>query len=571
MLTTLLTDWARARFHAVFPNENFDDGTIVVLPATNDEFGDFQCNAAMGLAKVLKRKPRDIAEAFVSADLPHPAIKTLSIAGPGFINITLHDAWLLVRLEALQGDTRRGVPEIGKGKTVIMDYGSPNISKPLHIGHLRSHNIGGTLDRLHRFLGFNVIADNHLGDWGAQFGLTIHGYRTFGEPAAMGTRPLAELERVYVESFKRAENDPAWKEACQQETVKLQQGDPDNLKLWEQFINWSLAELEVTYRRLGIHYDIVHGESHYRHLLAGVVETLLQKGLIHESNGALVAELEEFAPHVCIVRKSDGGFNYATTDIATVMERVREFNPDRIVYVTDARQQLHFQQFFAICRRMGYTVVLQHIWFGLIRLPEGTFSTRKGNAIPLERLLDEAENRALALVRESSPDMPEAQQEEVARQVGIGAIKYTDLSQNPQSDITFTWERALALDGNSAPYLQYAHARIASVMDRYHEQFPTSSLDSHAITISEPIERTLVLKLLAFPEAVVQAGTSYRPNVLTDYLYELAQIYSSFHQNVPFLKAEAGVRESRIKLCRHVADALKAGLSLLGIEAPDRI
>jgi arginyl-tRNA synthetase len=570
MLTTLLTEWAQARFHQLFPEIAPSDPSITVLPSANPEFGDYQCNAAMALGKTLKKKPREIADAFTQAPDLHPSLKSLAVAGPGFINFTLSDAWLTERLTTLT-DAQLGVPAIGKGKTILMDYGSPNISKPLHIGHLRSHNIGGALDRIIRFLGYTVIADNHLGDWGAQFGLTIRGYREFGDAAAMKARPLGELERVYVKSYELAQTDPAWKESCQQETVKLQQGDPENLKLWQQFINWSMEELDRTYKRLGIRYDIVHGESHYRNLLGDVVTLLQERGLVRESEGALVAFLEEEKLPVCIVRKRDGGFNYATTDIATVMERVREYNPSKIVYVTDERQQLHFRQFFAICKRLGYTVELEHVWFGLMRLPDATFSTREGNVIPLESLLDEAESRALKMVCESSPDMPADQQREVARKVGIGAVKYADLSQNPQSLVTFTWDKALALEGNSAPYLQYAHARMSSVSDKYRDQFPTVNLDNYPISLTSPIERKLVLHLLRFPEAVVLAGTTYRPNVLTDYLYELAQHYSGFYQNLPFLKAEEGIRESRIKLCAHVAKVLRSGLDLLGIEAPNRI
>lgn len=570
MLTTLLTEWAQARFQGLFPELNPADLAITVLPSANPDFGDYQCNAAMALGKALKRKPRDIADAFAQAPTLHPAVKSLSVAGPGFINFTLDDTWLTARLATLDSP-RLGVPDIGQGKTVLMDYGSPNISKPLHIGHLRSHNIGSTLDRIHRFLGYKVIADNHLGDWGAQFGITIHGFREFGDAEAMKARPLAELERVYVKSYERGETDPAWKAACQQETVRLQQGDPDNLKLWQQFITWSLDELALSYRRLGIHYDIVHGESHYRHLLAGVITLLQERGLARESEGALVVHLDEEKLPLCLVRKSDGGFNYATTDIATVMERVREFNPDKIVYVTDARQQLHFRQFFAICRRLGYTVGLEHVWFGIMSYEGVTISTRKGNAVALEALLDEAERRALALVTSSSPDMPADVQREVARKVGIGSVKYADLSQNPQSDVSFTWEKALSLEGNSAPYLQYAHARMSSVADKYRDQFPDVDLGAYAIVLNDPIERRLALCLLRFPEAVVLAVGTYRPNVLTDYLYELAQNYSGFYQNLPFLKAEAGVRESRIKLCGHVAMVLRTGLELLGIEAPNRI
>lgn len=294
-------------------------------------------------------------------------------------------------------------------------------------------------------------------------------------------------------------------------------------------------------------------------------------GLLVESEGAQVVDLEEEKLGVCIVRKRDGGFNYATTDLATVFSRVREFKPETILYVTDERQQRHFKQFFTVCEKLGEAVSLQHVWFGLMRLPEGTFSTRQGNVIKLEVLLDEAERRALEMVKTSSPDMPEDQQREVARAVGIGALKYADLSQNPQSLVTFTWEKAMALDGNSAPYLQYAHARIRSVLDKHAAQFPEDDVAGAAPAAELPVEQVLGLKAVQFPEAVIGATRHYRPNYLADYLYELAQNYSTYHQSVPFLKSEDGVRESRMRLIRMVADTLKTGLGLLGIEAPERI
>jgi arginyl-tRNA synthetase len=294
-------------------------------------------------------------------------------------------------------------------------------------------------------------------------------------------------------------------------------------------------------------------------------------GLLVESEGAQVVDLEEEKLGVCIVRKRDGGFNYATTDLATVFSRVEELSPDEILYVTDERQQRHFRQVFTVVEKLGGEVNLSHVWFGLMRLPDATFSTREGNVIKLEALLDEAERRAGELVKASSPEMPEDRQREVARAVGIGSIKYADLSQNPQSLVTFTWEKAMALDGNSAPYLQYAHARIRSVLDKYAEQVPEGRPETEPFRLTEPVERELGLKLLQFPEAVAGATRHHRPNFLADYLFELAQSYSTYHQTVPFLKAEAGVRESRMRLIHDVADTLKTGLDLLGIEAPDRI
>ncbi|MDP6490488.1 MAG: arginine--tRNA ligase [Kiritimatiellia bacterium] len=567
----ILSGWIRDAFRGCFPDADTDFTDIAVVDTANPEFGDYQCNAAMGLAKVLRQAPRAIAETVAKAPDQPDCLDRLEVAGPGFLNLYLDSDWLARHVERMAADAQLGVPQVGAGKTVVMDYGSPNMTKPLHIGHLRSHNIGSVLDRMHRFLGYSVIADNHLGDWGTQFGITIMGYRHFGDEQAMQTSPLEELERVYVLSYEKTRQDEEWLEQCRRELVKLQSGDEENLELWEMFMRLSLEELDRMYARLGVHYDIVHGESYYRDKLAGTVERLEQAGLAVESEGATVVMLEEEKLPVCIVRKSDGGFNYATSDLATVAARVEEFNPDRIIYVTDERQQLHFKQIFAICRRLEYTVGLDHIWFGLMRLPEATFSTREGNVIKLEALLAEAESRALEIIAASSPDMPEAERRTVASVVGVGAVKYADLSQNPQSLVTFTWDKALALDGNSGPYLQYAYARIASVRGKYAERFPEGTPEDEPLRLEEAIERTLALQLIRFRDVVARAAHQYKPNVLTDYLYDLAQTYSSFYQNVPFLKAPEGIRESRVRLCTIVATVLKQGLDLLGLKTLERI
>ena len=571
MIEDDLSKWMRTAFSAAMEGAGGDVGDVTVVASTTEEFGEFQCNHAMALAKRIKQPPRKIAESVVKMAGSHEAVESLSVAGPGFINIRLKTSWLAAFAESVAMDDRCGVPASGSGRTVILDYSSPNVAKPMHIGHIRSTVIGNALDRLHRFLGYRVIADNHLGDWGTQFGIMIMGYRHFADATALKTEPVEELERVYVRSYERSKQDETWINQARQELVKLQAGDAENRRLWQEFVRLSLREFGHIYARLDVHFDLVRGESHYNDRLSGVVETLKARGIARESDGALVAFLEDEKLPPCIVQKSDGGFNYATTDLATVASRIEEFNPDKIVYVTDERQQLHFRQVFAMCRRLGFKTHLEHVWFGLMRLPEGTFSTRQGNVIKLEKYLDEAEARALAVVRESSPEMPAERQREVARAIGIGAVKYADLSQNPQSLVTFTWEKALSLNGNSAPYLQYACARIASVIDKYHEQFPGGRLDSHPIVLGESIERALAVKVMRFPDVVIRASESYKPSALADYLYELAQLYSTFYQNVPFLKAPEGVRESRVRLCGVVAKVLRQGLQLLGIETPERI
>jgi len=565
-----LADWLQQAFRAAF-GEAQAWSSIRVQPATDARFGDFQCNDAMQASKTLRRPPRAVAEAALAA-LPLPPMLTRAeIAGPGFINLTVSPAWLAEQLAALAAAPRFGIPDAGQGRTVVIDYSSPNVAKPMHIGHIRSTVIGNALDRLYRALGFRVLADNHLGDWGTQFGLLIQGYRTFLDDAEREALTVEALERVYVQSYNRSKEDPAWLDRCKAELVKLQQGDPENRAIWERFIAISRSEFDRIYRRLDVSFDLTRGESYYSDTLHETIQTLQEKGLAVESEGALVVKLDEEGMPVCIVRKSDGGFNYAATDIATVRSRVAEFNPDRIVYVTDERQQLHFRQFFAVCAKLGYTTRLEHVWFGLMRLPEGTFSTRQGNVIKLEALLDEAERRALEIIKTSNSAMPEEEQKELAAAIGIGAIKYADLSHDPQTLIVFTWEKALALEGNSGPYLQYAYARVCSLLDKYAEQVPGRDPLGNTLLLNEPVEKALALQLMQFPAAVLRAAEACKPSVLADFLFGLSQTYSSFYQRSPVLKADEAVRDSRIRLCAMVAQVLAEGLGLLGIRTPRRI
>ena len=565
-----LTQWLRDTVSALFPDSPVPADKIAVVRTTEEGFGDYQTNAALALSKPLKTSPKAVAEKISAATKP-AFLRDIQVAGPGFINFYLSTEGIVSTLLGQEQDARLGTPDIGAGQTVVIDYSSPNVAKPMHIGHIRSTVIGNALDRLHRFAGYRVLADNHLGDWGTQFGKLIMGYRHFLDAEVFAADPISELERLYVASHNRSETDEAWLDSCRQELVKLQQGDAQNLELWRTFIDASLKEFDRIYYRLGVSFDLVRGESFYNPMLPGVLDALSAAGLLKESEGAKIVDLEEEKLGVCIVQKKDGGFNYAATDLATVRSRVEEFQPAKIIYVTDERQQLHFRQFFSVSRKLGCAAELVHVWFGLMRLPEGTFSTRQGNVIKLELMLDEAESRALAMVSESSPTMPAEQQVEVARAVGLGAVKYADLSQNPQSLVTFTWDKALALNGNSAPYLQYAHARIRSVLDKFAAEFPGVNLADCPVRLELDIERKLALRLAQFGEVIVAAVRNYRPNYLADYLYELSQIYSNFYQNVPFMKAEPGVRESRLRLCSAVARVLAKGLELLGIEAPERI
>ena len=542
-------------FEQAFPGEDFS--FVRVLPATDAKFGDFQCNDALKLAKRLKLPPRAIAEK-VAARLPIQA----EVAGPGFLNLTVTPEWLGSRLAALESDANLGISRQGEGKTVVIDYSSPNAAKQMHIGHIRSTVIGSAIDRIFRALGYRVVADNHLGDWGTQFGILIKGYRECLTDEERENLSVANLEKCYVLSAARAKESEEWKSACREELVRLQQGDEANMALWKRFIDISIGEFERMYRKLGVKFDTYRGESYYNAIMPGVVDRLIELGLAKESEGALIVDLNDEGLGVAIVRKSDGGYNYTTSDLACVKSRVEEYAPERIIYVTDDRQQLHFKQFFDIAAKMGYTgVKLVHVPFGLMSYQGKAISTREGNLIKLDDLLSEAVRRCLATLEERGNAS-----EKLAEEIGYGAVKYADLSHDPATAIDFNWDKALALDGNSGPYLQYAYARVCSLLEK------AETLDESAgFAVESPFEKQLALQLLKFPSAVVRAAEVYKPSVLADFLYQTCQLYSSFYQNSPILKSEAQVRNARLRLCRLFGRVLCKGLDLLGIAAPSHI
>jgi arginyl-tRNA synthetase len=545
-----------------------------VARAKKAEFGDIQINAAMQLAKAEKKQPREIAQRIVDAVKDHPAVAKAEIAGPGFVNVFVRDAWL-----AENAGGALAVRDVGAGQRVVIDYGSPNLAKPMHIGHLRSTIIGEAIKRALKAVGYEVIADNHVGDWGTPFGKLIVAYRKWVDEKAYAEDPVGELLRLYVkfqkESEAKEEDDEGASPLLQEaraEVVKLQQGDPANRALWKKFVDVSMTENDRVYRRLGVSHDVTLGESFYDNLLAGTVKRLVDDGIAEESQGALVVFFrkpdgtDEMPP--AIVRKSDGGFNYTTTDIAGTLYRVERWHPARIIILTDERQQLYFRQFFAVAKRMGVTCSLEHIWFGLMRMPEGTIKTREGNVIHLETMLDEAEKRAFAIATEASPELSEAERREIARVVGIGAVKYNDLSKDRQTLVTFTWDKALSLTGNSGPYLQYAYARIQSIVRKAQAE---GGGEPGAIAALEPSERALLTKLFDYGAAVEAVAAQTRPHMLCDYLYDLAGAFSTFYTEHQVLKAEPAVRASRLQLCALTARALHDGLGLLGIEVLDRM
>ncbi|MBR4652070.1 MAG: arginine--tRNA ligase [Kiritimatiellae bacterium] len=573
-----IESWIRGAFEKAFPGHDF--GAVRVLPATDAKFGDFQCNDALKFKRELGvGNPREIAQKVLAAGGTPDFAEKLEIAGPGFINITVSGAWIAAQLAALAGDAHLGIPQVGAGRRVVIDYSSPNAAKQMHIGHIRSTVIGNAIDRIFRALGYDVIADNHLGDWGTQFGILIKGYRECLSAEERANCTVADLEKAYVASAARAKEDEAWKGACREELVRLQRGDAENRALWERFVQISIAEFERMYAKLGVRFDTYRGESYYNDMMPEALARMQAAGLTEESEGALIVRFEKEGLPIAIVRKSDGGFNYTTSDIACVASRVKDYDPERIIYVTDDRQQLHFRQFFIICERLGYSVKLVHVPFGLMSFAGKAISTREGNLIKLDDLLEEAVRRSLEIVRgraaasggeapspEAAPATPD--QLKLAEQIGFGAVKYADLSHDPATAVDFSWDKALALEGNSGPYLQYAYARVCSLLDKAAAAGASPAAEFDVATVAE---KRLALQLLQFGATVRRAAECYKPSVLADYLFQTAQLYSSFYQNSPVLKSEPAVRDARLKLCSLFGQVLAKGLSLLGIETPTRI
>ena len=552
-----ITEWLQEGFEKAFPGVELPE--IKAVPATDPKFGDYQCNDALKIAKKAGfRNPREAAQKVVEC---LSSEYKAEIAGPGFLNITITPEWLGSALDSLDSDSNCGIEQLGAGKKVIIDYSSPNAAKQMHIGHIRSTVIGNAIDRIYRALGYSVIADNHLGDWGTQFGILIKGYRECLTQEERDNLAVATLEKCYVESSSRAKTDEAWKTACREELVKLQQGDPDDVELWKKFIDISINEFNRMYSKLGVKFDTWRGESFYRDMMAPVVARLVEMGLAEESDGALVVRFEEEGLPLAIVRKSDGGFNYTTSDVACVESRIKDYDPAEIIYVTDDRQILHFKQFFIICSKMGMKAKLVHVPFGLMSYQGKAISTREGNLIKLDDLLAEATRRAYEIVKERGGD------EKLAEEIGFGAVKYADLSHDPATAIDFNWDKALALEGNSGPYLQYAHARVCSLMDKA----GNPDVSAFRYSIASPSEKLLALQLLKFGGTVRKAAENYKPSLLADYLFQTAQLYSSFYQQNPILKSEPEVRDARLKLCALFGRVLAKGLDLLGIAAPVRI
>ena len=630
----------------------------MVQPSQDPRFGDYQANMAMSLKKELGRSPREIAAELVARlDVSDLALAP-EIAGPGFINLRLRDSWLAERLAAVVADPRLGVPVVERPRTYVIDYSAPNVAKPMHVGHIRSTVIGDSIYRTLKFLGHRVISDNHIGDWGTQFGMILHGYRHFRDEASYRANPVAELARLYrlvrqlmdyhagraelpglrarvaeqeaaleqartaplgsgeaagkqaskalrrleagvaelreqlaslENKLARVERDPALFRLAQEhpdinaavlaETARLHAGDEENRRLWREFLPHCEDEINRVYRRLGVRFDYTLGESFYEDRLAPLVEDLLRRGIARESDGAVCVFLEG-QPAPMIVRKQDGAFLYATTDLATLCHRMETWRPDAILYVVDHRQSLHFEQLFAAGRLLGYREVdLRHISFGTVLGEDGRpFRTREGDTVGLETLLDEAVRRAAQIVEandQAKPNGPELSPDErnrIAETVGIAALKYADLSQNRTSDYVFSFDKMLAMNGNTATYMQYAYARVRSIFAKGNVDAEALRSSGARIRLDTPAERALALELLRFPEAIELAVADFRPNQLTTYLFGLANSYSTFFETCPVLKAETEeLRQSRLLLCDLTARTIRQGLNLLGIDVVDRM
>ena len=591
----------QAAVRATLPDA--DTSIVLIRPCPDPKFGDYQSNALMSLAKSRKMNPRQLATNVLAKLDVADWCEKVEIAGAGFLNFRLKSAALTGALQTAARGEHLFFDKTTNPRTAVIDFSSPNVAKPMHVGHIRSTILGDSLARTLRRLGHRVITDNHIGDWGTQFGKLLIGWKKHLDPAALKADPIAEMERLYKLVNAAGEADEKVLEEARQELVKLQAGTAENLRIWHEMIALSQKQFDTIYARLGVEFDHALGESFYNPRLKPLVDELVARGIARESEGAIAIFFDDppqLKEQPALIRKSDGGFNYTTTDLATLAYRLETWQPDEIIYVTDGRQQLHFQQVFTAFRkwqergspeppRVGNAgsaaagdsrapMKLAHVWFGSILGEDGKpFKTRSGETVKLADLLDEAEARAFKIVSDKNPDLTAAQRREIARVVGLGAVKYADLLPNRQSDYVFSWDKMLALQGNTAPYLQYAYTRIKSI---FRKSDVASALradgsahcpDSTTLVLSAPEEIALAKHLLNFGLTLEAVAEEYRPNFLCNYLYELAGKFTSFYENCPVLKADPTVRDSRLVLCDLTARVLKQGLTVLGIEVVEQM
>jgi len=546
--------------------------TPEVVPTADPRFGDYQSNVAMVLGKKNRIAPKGLAEQ-ISRDVDvRDLCEPPEVEGPGFINFRLTTGFLARGVAVMFQDRRLGVGVAKHREQIIIDFSSPNVAKPMHVGHIRSTILGDCLARIARFLGHEVITDNHIGDWGTQFGRVIYGWKHFLDEAALEKNAIAELVRLYRKVSALEQTDEVIRRASREELVKLQQGDAENMAIWRRIVELSWREFQKLYELLGIHFDERLGESSYNDALAPLCDRLAAAGVAEMSEGALCIffrDIPALADKPIIIRKNDGGFLYATTDLATIEYRVKRWNPSAIWYVVGAPQSLHFQQIFAAAHRMGVTSDLQHIAFGSILAEDRKIMrTRSGETVGLAELLEEAIERAGAIVAEKKPDLDRKEAEEIARTIGLGAVKYAELSQHRMTDYVFSWDKMLSFQGNTAPYLQNAYVRIRSIFRKLGEGFDAPEI----LTLEAPEERALAIRLLRFGEIVPLVLEDFRPNLLANYLYDLAITFHAFYEACPVLKADGVERRgSRLVLCDVTAQVLSTGLGLLGVNCPERM
>lgn len=575
--TTLSAAFSKA-IAAAFGDE-YAGADPLVRSAQDAARGDWQANFAMSLAKHMGKPPRAVAEAVVAAlDLGAMA-ESVTIAGPGFVNVKLSAEFLARAVRDIAEDGRKGVPRAEKPELVAVDYSAPNVAKEMHVGHIRSTFIGDAIARVLSFQGHTVLRRNHLGDWGTQFGQLIEHMVDLG--LAGGVKAIGDLNALYKESKKKFDADPAFAERARRRVVALQSGDAETVRLWKILIEESKRYFGKIYAELGVLLtdDDYYGESFYNDMLAPTAEELKAKGVAVMSEGALCAFPAGFKgrdgePLPLIVQKSDGGYGYDTTDLAALRHRVRDLGCTRLVYVVGAPQKQHFEMIFAVAKTAGWIadgVLAEHTPFGSILGEDGKmFKTRSGDTVKLTDLLEEALKRAYDIVSEKSPELPEEDKRRIARAIGIGALKYVDLSNDRIKDYVFSWERMLAFEGNTAPYLQNAYVRIKGIFRKAAEQGVRPADGPTAL--AAPEERALAVELLKLPDVIAQVSRSLEPHRLCTYLYGLASLFHSFYEKCPVLGApEEATKRGRLALCGTVADTLALGLSLLGIETVDQM
>ncbi len=553
------------------------DADPVVRETQDARFGHYQINGILPLAKTLKTNPRQLATKVVEKLDGEGMFLEPEIAGPGFINIKLNPEWLGKAVGTACADSARlGIETVAEPESIVVDFSSPNVAKKMHVGHLRSTIIGDSLVRVLRFLGHNVVGDNHIGDWGTQFGILIWAWRNRAGDLNPDEATIGDLEELYKAGTAAGKDDPAIADACREELAKLQAGDADNKALWERFVAISRREAEATYERLNISFDTWHGESFYNDDLAGVVEELTGSGIAREDQGAILVFFPEgsrLEERPFIIRKKDGAFLYSTTDLATVKYRIKEYGCQRMIYVVDVRQSNHFEQLFTTTEMMGLEATMEHVGFGMMLGNDGKpFRTRDGGTVTLAALLNEAEERILPRVQEKWADEPESVQREMAAQVGIGAVKYADLAQNLATDYKFDWDKLLAAEGNTGPYLQYTSVRVRSVLREYTSRFEGDfTPDGQPITLEAPEEVDLAIELLRFGDQLSKVGDSLLPHLLCEYLYNLSRKYNPFYASCPILKSEGETLRSRMTLCALTARTLEIGLGCLNLPLPERM